>query len=78
MHERVEVVYENGVLRPVGTLPRTLKEHQHLIVSIESPDSGEDWLAGADPAVSLDAVRRALSKIPGTLADKVHDERDER
>jgi len=78
MHERIEVVYENGVLRPVGTLPLALHEHQHLTVSIEAPEMGDNWLADADPAVSLEAVRRALSKAPGTLAQLVHDEREER
>ena len=78
MREQIEVVYENGVLRPVGTLPWTLHEHQHLTISIEAPEAGGDWLADADPAVSLEAVRRALSKAPSALAQMVHDERDDR
>jgi predicted DNA-binding antitoxin AbrB/MazE fold protein len=78
MYARIEVVYENGVLRPVGTLPLALHEHQHLIVSIEAPETCDDWLADADPAVSLQAVREALSKSPSTLAQMIHDERDER
>jgi predicted DNA-binding antitoxin AbrB/MazE fold protein len=78
MRERIEVIYENGVLRPVGAIPWALHEHQHLTVSIEAPDAGDDWLADADPSVSLEAVRRALSKAPSTLAQMVHDEREER
>ena len=78
MHERIEVVYENGVLRPLGALPLTLHERQHLTVSIEISEEGNDWLADADPAVSLESVRRALSKAPGSLAQMVHDEREER
>jgi Protein of unknown function DUF104 len=78
MREQIEVVYENGVLRPVGNLPWALLEHQHLTISIEAPDAGDNWLADADPAVSLETVRRALSKAPNTLAQMVHDEREER
>jgi predicted DNA-binding antitoxin AbrB/MazE fold protein len=78
MYARIEVVYENGVLRPVGNLPLALREHQHLTVSIEAPETGDNWLADADPAVSLQEVREALSKSPSTLAQMIHEERDER
>ena len=78
MRQRVEVVYENGVLRPLGPLPGPLREHQHLTVTIEDSPVADDWLAGADPAVSLEAVRQALAKVPGTLAQAVYAEREER
>jgi predicted DNA-binding antitoxin AbrB/MazE fold protein len=78
MHEQIEVVYENGVLRPLGPLPGYLQEHQRLTVTIEGANGADPWLAAADPTVSLDAVRLALSKIPGTLAQWVHAEREER
>jgi predicted DNA-binding antitoxin AbrB/MazE fold protein len=41
MHQRVEVVYENGVLRPLEPLPPQLQEHQHLTVTIDTPDALE-------------------------------------
>jgi predicted DNA-binding antitoxin AbrB/MazE fold protein len=78
MRQRIEVVYENGVLRPLGPLPGPFQEHQHLTVTIEGPPAADDWLAGADPAVSLEAVRQALAKAPGTLAQAVYAEREER
>jgi predicted DNA-binding antitoxin AbrB/MazE fold protein len=78
MHEPIEVVYENGVLRPLGPLPCQLQEHQHLTITIETSNGAERWLAGANPAVTLEAVRQALAKIPGTLAQAVHAEREER
>jgi len=34
MRERIEVVYENGVLRPLGSLPGWFREHQQLTVTI--------------------------------------------
>jgi predicted DNA-binding antitoxin AbrB/MazE fold protein len=76
--ERIEVIYENGVFRPVGPVPPTLHEHQHLMVLIEAPETTGDWLADANPSASLDAVRRALGKAPGTLAQMVRDEREDR
>jgi predicted DNA-binding antitoxin AbrB/MazE fold protein len=78
MREQVEVIFENGVLRPLGSLPGQLREHQRLVVTIESADSADDWLADADPGVGLDAVRQALAKVPGTLAEIVAAERTER
>jgi predicted DNA-binding antitoxin AbrB/MazE fold protein len=78
MREQIEVVYENGVLRPLGPLPGHLHEHQRLTITIETANGADRWIADADPAVSLDAVRQALSKITGTLAQAVHAEREER
>jgi predicted DNA-binding antitoxin AbrB/MazE fold protein len=78
MREQIEVIYENGVLRPLGPLPGHLQEHQHLTVTIVGDDGSDDWLADADSAVSLEAVRQALAKVPGTLAQAVDTEREER
>jgi predicted DNA-binding antitoxin AbrB/MazE fold protein len=78
MSEPIEVVYENGVLRPLGAIPWPLREHQHLTISIEASEQGDDWLADADPAVSLEAVRRALGKARNSMAQMVYDEREER
>jgi predicted DNA-binding antitoxin AbrB/MazE fold protein len=78
MGERIEVVYENGVLRPLAPLPHRIAEHQHLTISIEATELADDWLAEADPAVSLEAVRQALARWPGTLAELVDADRDER
>lgn len=78
MHEQVEVVYEKGVFRPLGPLPSRILEHQRLTVTIETTTATDPWRAAADPTVPLEAVRQALAKVPGTLAQLVHDERDDR
>jgi predicted DNA-binding antitoxin AbrB/MazE fold protein len=78
MHAQIEAIYENGVLRPLEPLPGQIREHQHLRITIEAAEPAEDWLADADPTVSLEAVRQALAKAQGTLAQMVHDEREER
>lgn len=78
MREQIEVICENGVLRPLGPLPSHVREHQQLTVTIEGLAEAEGWLADADPTVSLEVVRRALSKVSGTLAQLVHAERAER
>ena len=78
MREQVEVVYENGVLRPLGPLPGYLHEHQRFTVTIEGPNGTDQLLADADPGVSLESVRQALGKITDTLAQAVHAEREER
>ena len=87
MHEHVEVVYENGVLRPLGPLPTELHEHQQLTVTIDTPDTLQARLDAAcvdaakrdaDPTVSLDEVRRILAKVPGSLAEAVIADRADR
>jgi Protein of unknown function DUF104 len=78
MGRQIDVVYEKGVFRPLGLLPYPLAEHQHLTITLEGPHGGRDWLADADPSISLEAVRQALANIPGTLAEPVDEEREER
>lgn len=65
---------------------KTRKERQLLMVSVNEPDDG-DWIAStflrcleaqADDSVTLDAVRSALAKIPGSMVDNFCAERDER
>ena len=81
-----DAVYENGVLRPLE--PVALPEHERLsvIVSRLADPLADvlDWEAHelaaveGDESVSLEAVQAALSKIPGSMADVVSTERDER
>ena len=87
MPESIEVVYENGVLRPISPLPSQLQEHQHLRVTLDMPATIEDRLDAAclaaakrdaDPTVSLEEVRKILAKVPGTLTQAVIAEREER
>jgi predicted DNA-binding antitoxin AbrB/MazE fold protein len=87
MREQIEVVYENGVLRPLEPLPDQLREHQHLTVIIDTSATLEARLDAAcvaaakreaDPSVTLEEVRTILAKVPGTLAEVVAAERAER
>jgi predicted DNA-binding antitoxin AbrB/MazE fold protein len=88
MTKTLQAVYENGVLRPLE--PLDLPEHQRVDLVLTpaahvSPNS-EPWLdteclelyAGdADDSITLEAVRQALSKIPGSLTADFIAERDE-
>ena len=85
MMRQLHAVYEGGVLRPVE--PLALEEHQLVSVIILDDVALEDELAFAPPdtfepladhTVSLETVRRALSKIPGSLDADFAAERDER
>ena len=84
MTRSLRAVYEKGVLRPLEPLP--LKEHQQVTVTV-SDQQQEDWrdvaflryLEGqADESVTLEQVRAALAKIPGSMSQDFHMERDER
>ena len=87
MHEKLEVIYENGVLRPLALLPPPLQENQQFTVTIDTPDTLEARLdavcvaaakRNADPTVSLEEARKILAKVPGTLVQSVRSEREER
>lgn len=87
MHKPIEVVYENGVLRPIDRLPAQLQEHQRLRVTLDMPTTLEDRLDAvclaaakrdADTTVSLEEVRVILAKVPDTLTQAVSAEREER
>jgi len=85
MVRKLQAVYEGGVLRPVE--PLRLDEHQLvsvIVVDDVAPDeelsfeAPEQFEALADHGVTLGAVRRALSKIPGSLDADFMAERNER
>jgi predicted DNA-binding antitoxin AbrB/MazE fold protein len=85
MSKQIEAIYENGVLRPL--VPLSLEEHQRVTITIaEDSEEEEDlfdpeftrWCTEqSQNAPSLEEVRRALSKIQGSMADIVIAERDE-
>jgi len=82
----MEAVYENGVFRPLQ--PVSYQEQERVLLTVESLRAAEEGLLDrefleycqtqADDAVSLEAVRQALAKIPGSLTDDIRAERDER
>ena len=86
MERTFEAVYENGVLRPLETLP--ISDRQHVFVTISDvPATAADvalyfepdeWEAAKHDDIGLDEVRRALASIPGSLADAVIASREER
>ena len=79
-----EAVYENGVLRPLESLG--LSNMQHVLVTISDSAAPEasayfepgEWSAASHDDISLEAVRRALSSIRGSLSDTVIASREER
>lgn len=84
MTRSLQAVYEKGVLRPLEPLPLT--EHQQVTVTVSDQEEG-DWLDSAflryletqaDESVTIEQVRSALAKIPGSMSDEFYGERDER
>lgn len=82
---KLQAVYEKGVLRLVE--PLCLDEHQLVsVILLDDVASDEDlqfeapehFEPLADRDVSLQAVRAALSKIPGSLDADFVAERNER
>jgi predicted DNA-binding antitoxin AbrB/MazE fold protein len=77
MSRQLDVIYENGVFRPLE--PVDVPEHQRITITI--PEASmvpaeeelfdteyERWAATqVKEDVSLEAVRQVLSKIPGSL-----------
>jgi len=90
MVKHIEVIYTQGVFRPAAPLEVQLEEGQHLTLilpengaEVEPFEEDEDlrqWCAeqAGEKVPSLEEVRQSLSKIPGSMADVVIAERDER
>jgi predicted DNA-binding antitoxin AbrB/MazE fold protein len=83
MRQRVDAIYENGLLRPLG--PLNLSDQQHVSITVEVGVS-DDWLdhdamevarLEGDPTISLEDVRQRLGKLSGSLSDLVTAERGE-
>jgi predicted DNA-binding antitoxin AbrB/MazE fold protein len=74
MTEQIEVVYENGMLRPVGPPPAGLREHQRYVVTVELPGTP----AAPKDVPSLEEVRAILAKVPETATALVRAERERR
>ncbi len=84
MTRSLRAVYENGLLHPLE--PLALKERQQVTVTITDQDV--DDMADtaflryletqADESVTLEEVRAALAKIPGSMVEDFHHERDDR
>jgi predicted DNA-binding antitoxin AbrB/MazE fold protein len=85
MTQKVQAVYEGGVLRPIE--PLRLAENQLVSVILFDDATSEEVLEFEDPTyfealadntVTPEAVRAGLSKIPGSLDADFFAERDER
>lgn len=87
MSKRIEVVFENGVLRPLEPLMLRDNQHVSIVLHNDAPSTAaEDWLdtecmrlcdAEADETMTLDTVRQALSKIQGSMTPDFIAERHE-
>ena len=85
MTRTLDAVYENGAFRPLE--PVSCREHEQVRLTVESGGTAEEALldegflaycaSQADDSVSLETVRQALAKIPGSLTDDIRAERDE-
>jgi predicted DNA-binding antitoxin AbrB/MazE fold protein len=90
MVKRIEVIYTQGVFRPTAPLELELREGQHVMLllpengteleSFVEDDDMRQWCArqAGQSVPSLEDVRQMLSRIPGSMADVVIAERDER
>jgi predicted DNA-binding antitoxin AbrB/MazE fold protein len=84
MTRSLKAVYEKGVLRPLE--PLAVNENQQVTVTLSDPDEllwpDTRFLryleTEADESISLEDVRAALAKIPGSVTADFRNERDER
>ncbi|MBK5293867.1 MAG: antitoxin family protein [Acidobacteriia bacterium] len=86
MSLRVEAVYENGVLRPLTPIDLPESERVTLLISQRPGRAVRDRelveRASAEVATmahrpTIEEVRRALSKIPGSMVSDVIAERED-
>ncbi len=85
MSRTLRAVFENGVFRPLE--PTSYHEQERVLLTVHSETAAgenlidDEYIAycakQADPCVSLETVRNALAKIPGSLVVDLRAERDE-
>jgi predicted DNA-binding antitoxin AbrB/MazE fold protein len=85
MTKTIPAIYENGAFRPLA--PVSYQENEQVWLTIQRSTAGEDHLGDqeflaycetqADDSVSLEEVRQALAKIPGSMTEDIRAERDE-
>ena len=85
MSRVVQAIYSDGVFRPLDPVP--YKDQERVVLTVENSGANDilldhEFLAycetQADDSVSLEDVRQALAKIPGSLTDDIRAERDRR
>jgi len=85
MNRTVPAIYVNGAFRPLE--PVLCQEQERVVITVENACTAEENLVDheflrysetqADDSVSLEDVRRALAKIPGSLSNDIRGERDQ-
>lgn len=85
MSKTVLAVYTDGAFRPLEPVP--FQEQQRVMLTVEKVGTDEHILpdieflsyceSQADDSVSLEDVRKALAKIPGSLASEIRLDRDQ-
>jgi predicted DNA-binding antitoxin AbrB/MazE fold protein len=85
MTRNLQAVYEKGLLRPLE--PLNLREHQLVMLAVTDEEVAEPWLdteylascaRDGNDTVTLEEVREALAKIPGSLTQDFIAEREDR
>lgn len=66
----VEAIYENGIFKPVSSVPKTLKEHERVRVIIEN--KSED-IRVSDKLLREMLAERMISRIPEGITDEEDD-----
>jgi predicted DNA-binding antitoxin AbrB/MazE fold protein len=86
MTKSVKAIYENGVFRPLE--PVSFKEQAILDLTVSDLSPATDDLldtefmrsceAVADERVTIEQVRQILSRVPGSMAEDIIKNRDDR
>ena len=82
----LEAIYENGIFKPISSVPNTLKEHERVRIIIETDEDLQaeinQWEAASDEdlakQVSPDILREMLaegmiSRIPEGISEEEDD-----
>ena len=85
MSRTVQAIFLNGAFRQLDPVP--YKDQERVVLTVEDAVGSSDILldseflsyceSQADDSVSLEDVRQALAKIPGSLAADIRAERDQ-
>ena len=57
MPTTLEVIYENGIFKPLSRVPETVKEHEKIRIIIETGDNLENEIAQWEQASDEDFLK---------------------
>lgn len=74
MTTTLEVIYENGIFKPVSSVPKTFREHEKMKIIIETETEIQSQNTRVSPEILREMLAEGMiSRIPEGISDDEDD-----